>query len=111
MRLALTIARLFAAFVGVAGFLFGQFFFGLFSLTGTITGIAGLIAGVFGSPQRDRRALIVPVCVAGIIGVALDAVHYYRELNVAGNDNGWELKGPFVLALALIGYASVKAGA
>ncbi len=101
-------ARSYVVFFGAAGFLFGQVFNGYFSFAGTLAGVSGILAAVLGGPRAPRSAgldhLVVPCCLAGCIGVALDAYHYYTVLDSPGNYYAWFLTGPYVGALLLIGY-------
>ena len=46
--------------------------------------------------------------VAGLVGVATDAIHYYRKLDIPGSYYAWFLVAPFVVALVFIGYSSVR---
>ncbi len=106
-KVVLPIARVLAIWFGVAGALFGQLFFGDFSLGATLSGVGAVIAGAFswGSQPAPKLLLIVgSSCVAALAGVAMETVTYYRELDIPGNDFAWELRGPFVGALLLIGY-------
>jgi hypothetical protein len=108
MRVTLTIASLYALFMGVSGFLFEQLFFGKFSASATVAGIGATIAAVsvlmaFGG--SNRAALIAFwSALAALGGVVLDAADYYAYRNSPGNDYTWELIGPFCLALAVIVY-------
>jgi hypothetical protein len=106
-KYVLPIARVLAIWLGVAGALFGQLFFGDFSVGATLSGVGAAIAGAlsWGSRRTPKLLLIVGIsCVAALVGVAMETITYYRELDIPGNDFAWELRGPFVGALLLIGY-------
>ena len=113
MRVLLTIAGLYALFMAASGFLFGQLFFGRFSLSASIAGIGGVIAalsclGVVGRGSRAASLAFWSALVA-LIGVAFDATNYYLYLNVPGNYYAWALIGPFCFALIVIAFFSRRA--
>lgn len=105
MKTLLIVARVYVIFFGASGFLFGQLFFGQFSWAAMLAGVSGVVGGLLG--QRiavELRFLTIAVCATGIAGVAMDALHYYSELNTPGNYYAWIFIGPFAAALAFIGY-------
>jgi rifampin ADP-ribosylating transferase len=106
MNLLLGVARGWALFVGASGFLFGQLFFGQFSIAATIAGVGGVLAGALGGTRQGRRLtlewFVFSCCVAGVVGVAFDAYDYYKHLNIPGNYYAWFMIGPFVVSLAVI---------
>jgi hypothetical protein len=109
MNIFLNLARGYAIFLGASGFLFGQLLFGSFSVVATLAGVSGVLAGVFSwMPQHKQgiKRFTIPVCAAGIVGVATDAFNYYSRIQVPGNDYAWFLSGLFVAALLLIGYSA-----
>jgi hypothetical protein len=107
MNAALNMTRAYALLMG-AKILLAQAFTGYFSVEATLAGVSGALAGVLGWLFGERARRIVAVaCVAGVMGVAADAVYYYRELNIQGTYYAWFLIAPFVLALLFIGYSSV----
>jgi hypothetical protein len=111
-KYALPIARVLAIWLGVAGELGGQVYFGDFSVDATLAGMGAALAGALSwrSQQSPRLHLIVVTCcAAALAGVALEAMTYYRELDIPGNNFAWGLRGPFVAALLLIGYDSLAA--
>lgn len=106
----LTIACGIAVFVAGAGFLFGQAFSGIFSLTDSLAGVAGVLAGLLGWRQSANprvKRFIAACCAVALIGVALDAFRYYSELQRAGNYYPWVLVGPFIASIVLIGYVAL----
>jgi hypothetical protein len=109
MKTLLSITRAYVVFVGASGFLFGQLFFGQFSLAATLAGLSGVISGILGRRITTRARLLTSlVCAAGLAGVAMDAFHYYSELHIPGNYYAWFLIGPFAAGLVFIGYLNVK---
>ena len=113
MKLVMDATRIYSAFVGASGFLFGQLFFGDFSIASTLAGVSGVLAGVISWPgfKMPRHPWLVPLCCsAGLIGVALDAYGYYSKDHVPGNYYAWFLIGPFVICLLLIGYEALRRG-
>ncbi|MCJ7452644.1 MAG: hypothetical protein MUO39_09255 [Steroidobacteraceae bacterium] len=113
MRAIVTIAALYALFIAASGFLFGQLFFGRFSLSASVAGIGGVIAGlsclgVFGRGSRATSVAFWSALVA-LIGVAFDAADYYLHLDIPGNYYAWVLIGPFCFALVLIAFRSRQA--
>lgn len=111
MKAILKAARACAIFVGASGFLFGQLYFGTFSLAATIAGVSGVLAGAL-SWLADRNARLKRVvfvcCAAGLLGVAMDAYHYYTELHRPGNYYAWFLIGPYIATLLLIGWHALR---
>lgn len=108
MNAALNFARAYVLVIGAA-FLFGQAFTGYFSIAATLAGVSGVVACVLDWLLGNRARRIVTVAsVAGLLGVATDAIHYYRELDIPGNCYAWFLVAPFVVALLFIGYSSVS---
>lgn len=109
MKLLLSVARVYLIFFGASGFLFGQLFFGQFSWAAMLAGVFGVAGGLLG--QRiavELRLLTIAVCAAGIAGVAMDAFHYYAELQSPGNYYAWFLIGPYAAALVFIGYLNAR---
>jgi len=109
----LAVARFFVGFLSVSGFLFGQLFFGTFSLDGTVAGVSGLVAALVGSRRFTRRSrlgqiAILTCLVLVFVGVLRSALDYYIHLNIPGNSFGWFLKGPFLAALVFIAYAALS---
>jgi hypothetical protein len=111
MDSVLGMTRLYLVVVGTVGFLFGQFFFGAFSVAPTIAGVAGVVAGAMsGLIQKTPRVapVVVLAAAAGLIGVAMDAHHYYSELDISGNYYAWFLIGPFAAGLCLVGFLALQ---
>jgi len=115
MKTLLSIACVYSLFVAVAGFLFGQAFFGNFSLPATVAGTAGTLAAVAGfrlTAGRIQTGTFAFWCaIAGLVGVAMDAANYYINLNAPGNYYAWFLNGPFCVALLFIAYTARKRSA
>jgi hypothetical protein len=99
-----SLARLYVIFVAASGFLFGQIFTGFFSLPATLAGVCGIAAASL-SKSPHRRTLVGGLCAASLVGVALDALHYYTQLAIPGNYYAWFLIGPYCLCLVFIAYA------
>jgi hypothetical protein len=109
MTFLLNVARVYVVFCGASGFLLGQLFFGQFSWAATIAGVSGIASGLLGQrTAAAARLLTVAICAVGVAGVAMDAFHYYTELNIPGNSFGWFLIGPFAVALVFIGYLNAQ---
>ncbi len=93
-------------FVAAAGFLFGQLFFNTFDWPATIAGVSGLLAGALsgrvGAEVRRLAPLIVILCLAGLVGVALDARDYYAHYDIPGNYYAWFMIGPYCCCLVVI---------
>lgn len=105
----LIVARGFAIFVAAAGFLFGQAFFGIFSIVATITGVSGVLAGGLSwLPSRNLflKLTVTFCCLAALVGVGMDAYTFYTKYDCPGNSNGWSLKIPFIGSLLFIGYST-----
>lgn len=109
MKSLLNVLRAYVVFFGASGFLFGQLFFGQFSCAATLAGASGVVGGLLGQrTSAVARFLAMAVCVTGIAGVAMDAFHYYSELNSPGNYYAWFFIGPFATALVFIGYLNAR---
>jgi hypothetical protein len=110
MRTLLPISCGYSLFVALSGFLFGQLFFGQFTFAATLAGVAGATSAVIGfklSSHSNTLKVPVTVCACGaVVGVAMDAIHYYRDFAIPGNYYGWFMIGPFCLAQAFIAYAA-----
>jgi hypothetical protein len=100
------ICRIYAMFVAASGFLFGQLFFNTFDWPATIAGLSGLLAGALSgraaAEVRRLAPLVVILCLAGLVGVALDAHDYYAHYDIAGNYYAWFMIGPFCCCLVVI---------
>jgi len=110
VKAILILARMFVLFVSVSGFLIGQLFFGIFSISATITGVSGLLAGALSllpTHYRLLRLLVFIFCVITLLGVGVDAVQYYVKDHMPGNYYGWSLMCPFIASLLLIAYSSI----
>lgn len=105
---ALIIARAYILFVALAGEIFGQMFFGHFSLISTIIGISAIFAGVFGGLRsRNNYSIglfVMSCCIAALGGTLAKVIHYYAEYNTPGNDFAWEFRAPFILSLIFIAF-------
>lgn len=109
MTILLHVARGYVVFFGAAGFLFGQVFCGNYSIPATLAGVAGVLTGLISwLPSRSLvvRAIVTLCGVAGVVGVTMDALHYYTTLHSPGNYYAWFLIGPFTAFLLLIGCAT-----
>lgn len=97
--------------MALAGEIFGQLFFGTFSLAPTISGISAIFAGLLGGlscrANPTKGKLVFVFCIAALGGTAAQAIHYYTKLDIPGNDFAWELRAPFILALLFIGYVAL----
>lgn len=106
MPALLRVAALFIGFVGAAGFLFGQLFSGHFSLGATLAGVGGILAAAsalrMASQIRWASRVIYVVAVVALAGVAMDVVHYYRDLAIPGNYYAWPIIGPFAACIAAL---------
>jgi hypothetical protein len=102
-------ARLYVALIGGFGFIFGQIFFSTFSLLSSVIGLSALAGAALSSPSKGTRFryLAVILCVVAMVGLALDAVGYYRDIHIPGNSYGWEIIGPLVVALAFLVFSNV----
>lgn len=111
LPIALIVARAYVLLIALAGEIFGQMFFGNFSLAATITGVSGIFAGALGGLQCRANStmgkFVMFCCLAALGGTSAQAIHYHMELNIPGNNFGWELRAPFILSLLLIGYIAL----
>jgi hypothetical protein len=112
MSAVFTISGFVLAFVSASGFLFGQLLFGNFSLPASIAGVCGLLAacGAFGLARGSAWAprLALWAGAATVLGVALDAAHYYMYNATPGNYYAWAIVGPFVICAAFIAFAAAR---
>ncbi|MBK7365403.1 MAG: hypothetical protein IPI97_10550 [Nitrosomonas sp.] len=110
MKTLLPFACIYILLVSFSGFLFGQLFFGQFSISASIAGIAGLICafagfGVTGGAIKARPIALWSGLLA-LIGVALDAADYYLNYAIPGNYYAWGLIGPYCGAALFVAYVS-----
>jgi hypothetical protein len=106
----LFVAMLYVVFVAVVGYGFGQLFFGDFQLIGSVCGLSALgsVAGIaLCAGRRICYRFVAILSAIAVICVALEAIDYYRNLDIAGNNFGWEMQGPFVVCLVAIGAAAL----
>lgn len=101
---------LFIAFEAGVGFLFGQLFAGHFSISATLTGLAGL-ASAYGALLLQARPEQTPpwlrwAVLLSLVGVALDVTDYYLHLAIPGNYYPWMLVAPFIACLVWVGYTA-----
>lgn len=98
-----TAARVFVVLVGIIGYLFGQLFFGSFSLVATLTGLSGIFAAtLWQRGWRLHRNIALGVAVLSMIalgGFLFETYKYYRYLDSPGNDFAWELRAPYLAAV------------
>jgi hypothetical protein len=111
LPIALICARVYVVLIALVGEIFGQMFFGAFSLASTITGVSAIFAGALGGLHCKANAtkgkLVFVFCIAALGGTAAQAIYYYMKLDIPGNDFAWELRAPFILALLFIGYVAL----
>ncbi len=110
MKVAITLSGIYLIIMGAFGYLFGQLFFGDFTLAATMAGVFGVVAGVItvASNSATMGRLAFVSCVLAGVGFVIDAHTYYTKYDIPGNDFAWELRGPFVIALLVITYASLR---
>lgn len=100
------ICRAYVVFLACFGFLFSQLFFGNFEWHATLAGVFGLLVASLASKKclvnRAQALLVILFCTLAVIGVGLDAFHYYNHLNSSGNYYAWFLIGPYVACLVFI---------
>ncbi len=99
------LASLYVVFFSVVGYGFGQLFFGTFSWVATVCALSalGTVLGAAVCASRTWcRGALAALALTAIACVALEAIEYYRKLDIPGNDFAWEMRGPFVLCLAFI---------
>jgi hypothetical protein len=96
-------------FVAVA-FLFGQLFSGDFSPGATMAGLGGIVAGMLGlfDASTTMRRVVVIFATLGLGGAALHAYEYYASSPLPGNYYAWFLTGPFMAALVVIAWPSLR---
>ncbi len=106
MQTLVIISRAYVIFLAVFGFIFGQLFAGDFNTGPTLAGLFGLVSGLLGGQfalkTRTRSQIIILCCVISLLGVGLDAYHYYAYLNSSGNYYAWFLIAPFSLFLIVL---------
>lgn len=88
--------------------LFGQLFFGAFSIVPTIAGVSGILAGSLRKASRSSAKLLLLVAPAGVLAVGADAYDYYASEQVPGNYFAWPERVVFVAALLLITYGALS---
>lgn len=107
MSTALTVSALYAGFVAISGFLFGQLFVGHFSIVASVVGVAGITAAAGALMLANRSGHTPPwvqwSSLVALIGVIADAANYYLYLAIPGNYYAWGLIGPFAACLGFIG--------
>jgi len=109
MKYLIDAARFYLVFIGASGFLFGQLFFGDFSIAATMAGVSGILAGALswlGFKMSRYPRLVTLCCTTGLVGVGLDVYRYYSVDHVSGNSYAWFLIGPFAICLLLVGSES-----
>ena len=108
MRTVLAIASVYVLLIAVFGYLFGQAFFGRFSVIASVAGLSGILAALAGlfAVRKIQRAQLLPLwfSLAAVFGVVLDVANYYLHLIVAGNYYAWPLVVPYCAALTFIAY-------
>ncbi len=111
MKRFLIIGQGYVIFIASAGYLFGQLFFGKFTVSATISGICGILAGglaiTIEKATITRRFSIGLACLGGIVGVGFEAYDYYTRLNIPGNSFSWFLIGPYCFCLLFIAYVAL----
>ena len=108
MKALTLISAMYVGFSSLFGFLFGQLFFGNFSLIDSATGVTGLFAtlGAFLVVTSNRAGVLAFFSALASFGaVVAGAIRYYVSLDVPGNYYPWHLVIPLFLALLLIGYS------
>ena len=58
LPIALILARAYVLFIALVGEIFGQMFFGTFSIASTITGVSAIFAGVLGGLRCRKNPTI-----------------------------------------------------
>lgn len=113
MNVLLLFVRGYVVLIAVAGFMFGQFFFATFSIGETVAGVLGVFAGLLGSAKDSsmRNRVVIIACATAIAGVGVDAYHYYKYLNMPGNDYAWGLVASFVVGLIFIAISCARSQA
>ena len=99
-------ARVFFGFVG-ASELFGQLFFGTYSIAHSVIGVGSVLLALL-FPAANPRVVLTLVSITGA-AVLLAAYDYYERLDVPGNDFAWPLRAPFLFALTFVAWRSSRA--
>ena len=106
------LARGCVVFVAMAGFLFGQLFFGQFEINSTLAGGFGIIAVLTSSITKISSQLlniIVMLCfVIALLGVGLHIYEYYANRPVnSGSYYPWILTGPYLVCIVFLFWHNV----
>lgn len=102
----IVLIRILVIFIATTGFLFGQLFSGYFALGPSLAGIFGLLGGAlsggFAFKSRQRAVIVISCCLLSLLGIVLDAYHYYKYLDSSGNYYAWLLIAPFAIFLFIL---------
>jgi hypothetical protein len=108
MKALTLISAMYVGFSSLFGFLFGQLFFGSFSLIDSAVGVTGLFAtlGALLVVTSNRAGVLTFFsALASFCAVVSGVIRYYVSLDVPGNYYPWHLVVPFLIALLLIGHS------
>jgi hypothetical protein len=110
MPLALAFSAVVLGFVAASGFLLGQLFFGMFSVSATLAGCGGLVAAV-GAAGMAVGAAWAPrwafwPAAGALLGVVLDVAQYHLYAAIPGNYYGWMMIGPFAASAAFVAWVA-----
>lgn len=110
MTVALRLSAFFVGFVAFSGYLFGQLFFGDFSVVATLSGVSGVICAAFALRMSSQPswapARVYVACFIALAGVAMNTIIHYTQFDTPGNYYAWHIFGPYAACILLVALAA-----
>ena len=93
-------------------YMFGQLFFGSFSIVTTSIAISGFVIAFNSKKQiienRSTHLIVLACCLIGTSGISYDIYEYYSNYQRPGNNYPLSMSIGFIVAFLVAGFYSAK---
>ena len=93
-------------------YMFGQLFFGSFSIVTTSVAISGFVIAFNSKKQiienRSTQLMVLACCILGMTGITYDIYEYYSNYQHPGNYYPLPMSIGFIVAFLVAGFYSIK---
>lgn len=100
------LTKFYVIFMCITGYIFGQMFFGNFSLDASIIGVGGITSAIMWNENNlkvhKKTVAIILITLLTIISCIYETYYYYNYLNISGNNFAWPMRAPLYMMFTLI---------